>query len=49
MLALALLAALVQAPDTVPIYDSPATEALVRRAIEASREIPADQRLSRAQ
>ena len=48
MLALALIAALAQAPDTVPIYDSPATEALVRRAIEATREIPADLRDYRA-
>src|SRR5687768_4609859 len=49
MLTLALAAVILQAPDTIPIYDSPATEALVRRAIEASREIPADLRDYRAQ
>src|SRR5215218_7931018 len=48
MLALALIAVLFQAPDTVPTYDSPATQALVQRAIEASREIPADLRDYRA-
>lgn len=42
-LALALaLAAQVQAPDTVRIFDSPETEALVVRAIQASGEIPAE-------
>jgi hypothetical protein len=42
ILALALAAALFQAPDTLPVYDSPATRALVQRAIAASRELPAD-------
>ncbi|MBW3630274.1 MAG: hypothetical protein KY464_13375 [Gemmatimonadetes bacterium] len=48
MLAIALLAALFQAPDTVPIYDSLETRALVERAIEATREIPAELRDYRA-
>lgn len=37
-----LVSALAQVPDTLPIYDSPATEALVSRAIAESRDVPAD-------
>lgn len=41
MLAFALaIASLLQVPDTVPIFDSPATEALVVRAIEVTGQIP---------
>lgn len=43
MIVLALAAALVQQlPDTVPIFDTPQTESLVVRAIEASGDIPAE-------
>jgi hypothetical protein len=47
LLALAAAAAL-QLPDTLPTYDSPRTEALVRRAIDTQREPPPDLHDSRA-
>ena len=40
MLIFALAVSLFQAPDTLPVYDSAETEALVTRAIANSREVP---------
>ena len=40
MLASALIALLIQVPDTLPVFDSPATERLVQTAITVSGQVP---------